>query len=73
MKYTCVQMLLIELVVDSSFKVAFPKLVMMTYVMLVSTSSIDHEYDDDSNQTFRVSIEISVTLVMLNVIFLKFM
>ena len=73
MKYTCVQMLLIELVVDSSFKVAFPKLVMMTYVMLVSTSSIDHEYDDDSNQTFRVSIEISITLVMLNVIFLKFM
>ena len=73
MKYTCVQMLLIELVVDSSFKVAFPKLVMMTYVMLVSTSSIDHEYDDDSNQTFRVSIEISVTLVMLNVIFLKLM
>ena len=66
-------MLLIELVVDSSFKVAFPKLVMMTYVMLVSTSSIDHEYDDDSNQTFRVSIEISITLVMLNVIFLKFM
>ena len=73
MNYTCVQMLLIELVVDSSFKVAFPRLVMMTYVMLVSTSSIDHEYDEDSNQTFRVSIEISITLVMLNVIFLKFM
>jgi len=73
MNYTCVQMLLIELVVDSSFKVAFPRLVMMTYVMLVSISSIDHEYDEDSNQTFRVSIEISITLVMLNVIFLKFM
>ena len=64
-------MLLIELVVDSSFEVAFPKLVMTTYVMLVSTSSIDHEYDEDSNQTFRVSIEISITSVMLNVIFLK--
>ena len=65
-------MLLIELVVDSSFKVAFLKLVMMTYVMLVSTSSIDHDYDKDSDQTFRVSTEISITLVMLNVIFLKF-
>ena len=64
-------MLLIELVVDSSFEGAFPKLVMTTYVMLVSTSSIDHEYDEDSNQTFRVSIEISITWVMLNVIFLK--
>lgn len=39
---------------------------MMICVILVSTWSVDHEYEEDSSQTFRVNIQVSEILVILN-------
>lgn len=46
---------------------------MMVYVILASTCSINHRYEEAPIQTFRVNIQVSVILVMLNGIFPKCM
>lgn len=52
---------------------SFLTLVMMIFVILVSTWSVDHENEEDSIQTFRVNIHVSEILVFLNGSFLKCM